>query len=93
MRAVQQTQNFPDTYIMFQRYIFFPLEHLQILLPFSMHYYYRYTDFTVKKLVLARTDNKVSIVSWKTAITLLQWVLLFLTVFQKHKAVWNEIPF
>lgn len=53
----------------------FAAECFKILLPFSMRCYHRCTDFTIKRLVLARTDNKVSIVSWKTATTVLQWTL------------------
>jgi len=75
---------------MFPKIYLFPVEHFRILLPFSMHYYYRYADFTIKRVVLARTDKKVSIVSWKTAITLLQRTPHSLSVFQEHKAVQNE---
>lgn len=53
----------------------FAVECFKILLPFSMRCYHRCTDFTIKRLVLARTNNKFSIVSWKTAITVLQWTL------------------
>lgn len=87
VNVAQQTQNFQDAYIMFPKMYLFPVECFKILLPFSMYYYYRYTDFTVKQLVLARTIHKVSTVSWKTALTVLERTLLSLTVFQEHKLV------